>query len=304
MKENQKIVIAGGTGFLGKNLIQFFKEKSFEIVVLSRGETRQKNDVKYVQWDALNQGDWGSYINDSVAVINLAGKSINCKHNKKNKKLILDSRVNATRAIGDAIKNCSNPPSVWINASGISIYENSYDKLYTETDQSFAKDFVAEVVKEWEKAIFDFKLDRTRQIALRIGVVLGHDGALEVLRKQTKIGLGGAHGNGRQIMPWIHIEDITGVIDFTIANDGLSGAINTIAPNPVSDKNFMNALRKSMGVRIGLPAPSFAIKIGSALMGMESSLILNSKSAYPQKLMDHGYNFKFEEILPALKSLK
>lgn len=298
-----KIIISGGTGFLGKNLVQFFKSNQHEVIVLGRGRSTEKDGIRYVQWDGKNQGSWAEELNDALAVINLAGKNINCRHNSANKKGILESRVYATQAIGAAINNCQKPPKVWVNASGISIYADSFDKLYTEKETDYADDFVAEVAIEWEKAVFQFELKETRQVAFRIGVVLGDDGALSILKKQAKYGLGGKHGSGNQIMPWIHLKDLIGAMNFVIENDSLQGVINGIGPKPVADREFMKALRKSMNKKIGLPAPTFAIKLGSLILGVESSLILSSKSVYPKKLIEAGYKYQFPDVQLALDDL-
>ena len=192
-----KIVIAGGTGFLGKFLAAKFRERGAEVIIISRnkGNVLWSDKQKVVR--ALNNAD---------VVINLAGKSVDCRYNEKNKHIILHSRVETTRAIGDAISECKQPPRLWINSSTATIYRHAEDRPMTEEKGEIGKGFSVNVALQWEKAFFDFKLPATRQVALRMAIVLGKDGGvMQPLKRLVRFGLGGRQGRGNQMFSWIHI---------------------------------------------------------------------------------------------------
>ncbi|MEZ4938613.1 MAG: TIGR01777 family oxidoreductase [Crocinitomicaceae bacterium] len=300
----RKIVLAGGSGFIGNKLQDFFQEKGYELVILTREKSHTENGVKNIQWDGKTLGDWTKTLENAVAVINLSGKNVNCRHNTENKKQILESRVDSTHIIDQAIQKCDQPPEVWINASGISIYQDSFDRKMTETDFELGDSFISEVAQKWEAAMNLNDQSMIRKIALRIGVVLGKEGALKILQKQTIWGLGGKHGNGKQMIPWIHIEDIAQIMLFLIHSRELSGAVNACSPNPVTDQIFMRTLRHVQKVPFGLPAPVFAIRLGAKILGTEADLILGSTYAVPNKLITAGYIYKYPELKEALADLK
>ncbi|MCB0478067.1 MAG: TIGR01777 family oxidoreductase [Crocinitomicaceae bacterium] len=299
-----KIIIAGGSGFLGSEMIKFFQLKDYEIVVLTRGKSLKIANIQHVHWDGETLGTWIEELEGAKAVINLSGKNVNCRFTEANKKEILDSRVHSTTLIGKAIEKCQLPPEVWINASGISVYADSYEKQMTEEDFELGTTFMSQVAQEWEKAIYQFDQLPIRKLAIRIGIVLGNEGALKILKKQTRFGLGGKHGNGKQMMPWIHIQDLIGIFDFAIQHDNLNQPLNGCSPHPASDQQFMKTLRQVMKMPIGIPAPVFAIKIGAKILGTEADLILSSTNAFPKRVLDAGYIFKFPDLKSALEDLK
>ncbi len=299
----KKIIIAGGSGFIGQALSQYFTKKGYQIGILSRSESKSQNNIQCIQWDGKNLGDWKNELESAYAVINLSGKNINCRHTEKNKKGIINSRVDSTTLIGKAIETLENPPRVWINASGISIYAHSFDEKMTEKNHKIGTDFISEVVQKWEAALFDSNDAKCRKVAMRIGVVLGDEGALAVLKKQTKFGLGGTHGHGKQMIPWVHLNDILAIVEFLIENESIEGPVNACSPDPRSDKEFMKALRKSMKISIGLPAPAFAIKIGAKIIGTEADLILGSIYAFPERLLESGYKFLYPDLESAFAQL-
>lgn len=300
----KKIIIAGGTGFLGNALQEHFLSQGYQLCILTRSESRKEDGVNYQNWDGKELGDWIEVFENAEAVINLSGKNINCRHTEENKKAIIDSRVDSTNIIGKAIEKVKPPPKVWINASGISYYADSYDRQMTEENHEVGHNFIAEVVKLWEQALYQSNSVNCRRVALRIGVVLGHEGALKVLLKQTKIGLGGKHASGKQVIPWIHLDDIVGAIQFLIENSEIDYPVNACSPNPETDAKFMKTLRKVHGVPIGLPAPKFAIQLGAKILGTEADLILASTNAYPKRLLDAGYQFQFPTLKEAFLDLK
>lgn len=290
----EKIVIAGGTGFLGVYLKLCFEEFGYEVLVVSRADGN-------VSWD---ETDLLKALDGSKAVINLAGKSINCRHNEKNKLAIVASRVSTTQLIGKVISTCKLPPSLWINASATGIYLPSRNRSSEEGDTETSNDFIAQVVKEWEASFFSFHLPSTRQVALRTSVVLGNNGgALKMLSRLACIGLGGKQAGGKQLFSWIHIDDYFRIVQFVLNEKELSGIINCTSPNPISNSHLMKEIRHVVNVRIGLPAPRFAINLGAMVLGTEPELIINSSNVIPKKLVDAGYLFKFENIEEALSNL-
>lgn len=290
----KKIVIAGGTGFIGSYLSKRFWEKSYRVLVVSR-------NPEHVSWD-LN--DLIPALNGAEMVINLAGKSINCRHNEVNKKAILESRINATLSIGNAIGACKNPPKLWINASAAGIYRPSVDLAMKEDEPELGTDFLAEVVTQWENTFFQFQLPETRQVALRTSVVLGSDGgALMPLVWLSRFGLGGKQGDGNQMFSWIHVEDYYRILLFLYENDTLNGIVNCTSPAPVSNADFMLSLRQKLHVPVGIPAPKFAVELGAKLIGTEPELILNSSFVLPNRLMHAGFTFLFPDVGMALQNL-
>jgi uncharacterized protein (TIGR01777 family) len=291
----RKIVIAGGTGFLGSFLASRFRKGGDKVIIVSRN----KGDVTWSDSaglaDALNGAD---------TVINLAGKSVDCRYNEKNKKEILDSRVDTTKAIGEAISICSHPPRFWINSSTATIYRHAEDRPMTEDTGEIGKGFSVGVAQQWEKAFFDFHLPATRQVALRTAIVLGEGGVMKPLKRLVQFGLGGRQGRGNQMFSWIHIEDVYRIILFLMGRDDLKGVFNCSAPNPVTNEVFMKTLRNEMGIKIGLPAPAWLLETGAVIIRTETELILKSRWVIPDRLLRSGYNFSypylensFEEIL-------
>jgi uncharacterized protein (TIGR01777 family) len=290
----KKVVLAGGSGFIGQYVAKRFRELGYRVMIVSR----EQGDVSW------NRTDLTEAFEDAELVLNLAGKSINCRHNKENKRLILDSRLNTTQLIGLAINDCTKKPGLWVNASAVGVYKPSVEQAMTEEESVFGLDFLADVVSQWENTFFSFNIPDTRQVALRTSVVLGKiGGALKPLVLLSRLGLGGKQADGKQMFSWIHEEDYFQILLFLINNPALDNVINCTAPNPLSNKDFMQTLRSVMRVRVGIPAPALAIQVGSALIGTESGLILNSSYVIPKRLLDAGFTFKFPTVDSALKDL-
>lgn len=301
----ETIVIAGGTGFLGKNLGLYFKSKGDQVIILSRGEKKEENGIIYEQWDGATKGIWSEWINKATIIINLTGKSVDCRYTDLNKQLIMNSRVDSTRLLGELISKSPTPPKLWINASTATIYRHSEDKMMTEENGEIGDDFSMNVAKNWEKEFYKYNTPKTRQVALRTSLVLGSNGGVyPVLSKLVKFGLGGKQGSGKQKFAWLHIQDFINIVDFVIHKEQLSGSINTTAPSTIDNKEFMSALRKSLGHKCGLSHPKWLLKIGAFFIRTEAELVLKSRWIYPQILIDNGFKFKFEDIDLALKDLK
>ncbi|WBU88275.1 TIGR01777 family oxidoreductase [Cellulophaga omnivescoria] len=291
-----KLVIAGGTGFLGNELLDFYTSKFTEIIVLTRSKPYQAKNINYVQWDAKTIGTWHSCLNNADVLINLTGKSVDCRFTKKNKALILNSRIDSTLALGKAINLVDNPPKVWLNASSAAISHPNKEEN--------GEDFMLDVGIAWEKAFESIKNVNTRKIALRISLVFGKNGgALVPLKKISQLGLGGKQGSGKQMVSWVHIKDFVAITNFAIENTKITGPIVVAAPDAKSNKKLMATIRKALKVPFGLPAYSWMLKIGGFIIGTEPSLILNSMDVYPDKLIKNGFKFKYATLEMALKNL-
>ena len=291
----KKIVLAGGTGFIGKYFAKKFKGLGYQVIIISRNNT-------HIQWD--NKSEIENALNGAEMLINLAGKSVNCRYNQKNKYEILRSRTATTKILGEAILNCENPPALWINSSTATIYRHAMDKPMTETDGEIGTGFSVDVATNWEKSFFDFQLPNTRQIALRMAIILGEGGGvMEPFVNLVRFGLGGKQGSGKQMFSWLHVEDLFSIIVFLQKEKELSGVFNCSAPNPIDNATLMSSLRKTMKVNIGLPSPKWILKMGAVLIGTETELILKSRWVIPDRLTKVGYQFKFPFIDGALENI-
>ncbi len=289
-----KIIIAGGTGFIGKYLQKRFKESGYEMVLISRQEgfVNWNDRVKLI--DALNGAE---------LLINLAGKSVNCKYNEKNKREIFSSRTETTKALGEAIQQCSNPPALWINSGTATIYRHAEDRPMMEADGEIGEGFSVEVAKAWEQSFFNFDLAHTRQVVLRIAITLGKDeGVMKPLKNLVRFGLGGRQGNGEQMFSWIHIEDLFNIIMFIKDRNDLKGIFNCASPDPLNNKTFMQKLRQHMHVKVGLPSPKWLLEIGAIFIKTETELVLKSRWVLPERLLNAGFMFKYPTIDAALNS--
>ena len=302
-----KIIIAGGTGFLGQLLAQSFLSDGYDVILLSRCKSDEPTIGRVVFWDAENLDDWANELNGAGLLINLTGKSIDCRHTKKNKELILKSRILSTRILGEAITLSKHPPRMWLNASSMALYGQCLDQnpAHDENSPIISAGFLEEVTCSWEDEFFKFSVEGVRQIALRISFILGHaSGAFPFLKKLTRMGLGGAQGHGTQWMSWLHQDDWVSILRFLVKNKNVSGAINLSAPNPVTNREFMQKLRElEAPMGIGIPAPSIGVKFGCAILGSASELALQSRKVVPKKLTDYGYRFLYPSLDEALRNL-
>jgi len=292
---SKKIVLAGGTGFVGKNLKNKFIELGYDVRIISR----QNNSIPWTDSDSILEA-----IENSEMLINLAGKSVDCRYNKKNKEEILKSRTETTQLLGEILLKCKNPPELWINSSTATIYRHAQDRPMTESTGEIGSGFSVGVATQWEKVFFDFKLSKTRQVALRMAIVLGKDGGVMIpFKNLVRFGLGGKQGSGNQMFSWIHIEDLFGIIQFVQANKKMEGAYNCSAPNPVSNEILMRSLRQAMNIKFGLPSPKFLLEIGAFVIRTETELILKSRWVIPERLMKAGFQFRFSTIEEALRNI-
>ena len=292
---NKKIVIAGGTGFVGKYFTEHFRKMNYEVLIISR----QEHSIKWSDAIGIINA-----LENSDMLINLAGKSVDCRYNKKNKEEILKSRTETTKVLGEAILRCKNPPELWINSSTATIYRHAEDFPMTESKGEIGKGFSVDVATSWEQSFFQFKLPFTRQVALRMAIVLGKNGGvMQPLQNLVRFGLGGKQGKGNQMFSWIHIEDLFNIILFLQSHKELKGVFNCSSPNPINNKTLMQSLRQAMHIKIGLPTPELLLKIGAVVINTEPELVLKSRWVIPEKLIQEGYHFEYPTLESALKNL-
>ncbi|AST91932.1 TIGR01777 family protein [Sutcliffiella cohnii] len=291
----KKIVLAGGTGFIGEYFKEKFKELGYEVKIISR----QMQHISWEDKDGIKEA-----LEDAELLINLAGKSVNCRYNETNKNEIMNSRIRTTTLLGEAIQACENPPEIWMNSSTATIYRHAEDRPMTEDTGEIGTGFSVDVATNWEQTFFSFDLSNTRQIALRIAIVLGKGGGVMTpYQNLVKFGLGGFQGTGNQMFSWIHIEDLFKIVLFLKEKEELTGVFNCSSPQPVSNRELMKELRKTMNVPVGLPSPKWILEIGSLLIKTETELVLKSRWVLPERLEREGYTFTFETLEKALQDI-
>ncbi|MGE8556591.1 MAG: TIGR01777 family oxidoreductase [Chryseobacterium jejuense] len=297
-----KIIIAAGTGFLGQNLEKYFTEKGDEVYILTRKPQRENE----IYWDAKTIGEWKNVLEQADVLINLTGKSVDCRYHEQNKAEIYASRINSTKVLHEAVNACSVPPKNWFNASSATIYVHSEKHLNTEENGIIGDDFSMNICKSWEAEFFKTQHDGIRKVALRTSIVLGNNGgAFPKLKMITKLGLGGKQGRGNQMVSWIHIDDFCRAVDWIIQNKSMEGAINITAPAPLSNEVMMKKLRKEFRAPFGLNAPVWQLEIASIFLNTETELLLKSRNVYPEKLIESGFQFSyptFDETIFKLKN--
>ena len=307
-----KIVIPGGSGQVGQLLARTFEADGHEIVILSRsGKDAQ---FKTVGWDAKNLGDWVGEFENTDVVINLAGRSVNCRYNDENRRQMLESRVDSTKIVGEAIANAKNPPKIWLQASTATIYAHRFDEANdeltgiiggNEEDAPDTWNFSIKVAKSWEKAANDADTPDTRKVLLRSAMVMSpdKDGIFDVMLGLVRKGLGGTAGNGRQYISWIHEQDFIRAIYRLIEREDIDGAVNVSSPNPLPNKEFMRIFREAWRTKIGLPATELMLEIGAFFMRTETELVLKSRRVVPTRLLESGFKFEFADWENAAKDL-
>jgi len=300
---NKRVVIAGGSGFLGRALAKELLLRNYEVLVLTRSPHGQAGGIKEILWDGKNSGDWIQFLDGAEAVVNLAGRNIKCRYTPDNLRELKASRVDSVQAIAAAIGQVTRPPLVWVQAGAIGFYGDSKDRLCCENTPA-GSDKLAEICRPWEAAFNTAPAPDVRRVLLRIGFVLGRDGgALPILAGLTKWFLGGTAGNGGQFISWIHVEDLSRMFIEAIERDELAGTFNAVGPNPVTNREFMRELRGALHRPWSPPAPEWAVKLGSRLMGAEPSLALTGCRVAPKRFLEAGFQFQFAGLLQALKDI-
>lgn len=306
----RKIIIAGGTGFIGQLLIDYWQYDPIDLVILTRKPQISHEHIRYVVWDGETLGEWVSEFDGADILINLAGKSVDCRYTERNKRLIMGSRVNSTRILGEAIRQCPTPPRLWINSASATIYRHATDRQMDEYSGETDHDrweflFSEQVCKAWERAFWEAPTPTSvRKVALRMAIVLGRRGGVwPVLKRLAYLGLGGPMGRGDQFISWLHERDLIHIIDFIIDNQAIAGTYNGSSPNPVRNRDFMALLRQTLRIPIGLPAYEWMLKIGAILLRTEPELVLKSRNVVSLKLLEAGFQFEFPDLEMAIAQL-
>lgn len=302
-----RLVIPGGSGFLGLELARYFSQKGWEVVILSRQQKPNQGNIQFLAWDGKTLGDWAKAIDGADAIVNMAGRTVNCRYHEKNKKEILDSRVESTRVLGQAIAQAKQPPKVWINSSSATIYKDTRgaEPANDEYTGKTGTDFSPGICKAWEKELNDAPTSNVRKIALRTAIVIGKEpgGALEYLINLTKFWLGGTQGSGEQFISWVHLRDFARVVEFLIQKENISGIVNCAAPNPITNKEFMSKLRKAVGRSWGLWMPNFLLEIGAVMLQTQTELVLKSRKVVSKRLEEEGFKFEYNTVDEAFKEI-
>ncbi len=312
----ERVVIAGASGFIGQYLAEAFRADGADVALIGRTGP----DAAWGDTAAITR-----LIDGADLLVNLAGKSVNCRYGPANRAEILRSRVETTRELGDAVAACAHPPTLWVNASTATIYRHAEDRPMTESTGELGSGFSVGIAKAWEREFFAVETSGTRKVALRMAIVLGDGSALLPLIRLARFGLGGpqldgrwfstrarraagtfhefrARG-GRQKFSWIHIRDVFDIVRFVQRRADLDGILNASAPNPTDNRTFMTTLRHVLGVRIALPAYRWMLELGSLAIRTETELVLKSRWVVPERLIDAGYEFAYPELEPALREI-
>jgi uncharacterized protein (TIGR01777 family) len=301
--KGERIILAGGSGFVGTHLSRELQRQGAEVVVLSRQPSCKKDGVDCLQWDGRNFGAWADGLDGSLAVINLAGRSVNCRHTARNRREIIESRVDSVRVLGQAVVRCVKPPRVFVQAAGQAIYGDFGEGCCDESCVA-GEGFLVETCRLWEGEFNNLQIPGVRRALLRIGFVLGReDGAFPVLSKLTRWGLGGPAGTGRQSVNWIHATDLTNIFLSAIQRENFEGAYNACGPNPVSNAEFMRELRRALHRPWSPPAPAWAVRAGAWLMRSDGRLALTGRCCVPKRLLDQGFKFVFPDLAGAFADL-
>lgn len=298
-----KIVLPGGTGQVGGILVRALLARGDDVVVLSR---RGKSEARLVEWDARTLGPWAEEVDGADVVINLAGRSVNCRYTPENRRAMMDSRVESTRIVGQAIEQAARPPRAWLQMSTATIYAHRFDAANDELTGRLGGDepgaptswrYSIEIAKAWERTQQEAHTPQTRQVALRTSMVMSPDpdGIFDVLLGLTRKGFGGPIAGGRQYMSWIHDQDFARAVQFLIDTDAIAGPVNLAGPNPVPQREFMVALRAASGTHVGLPATKWMAAIGAFFLGSETELTLKSRRVVPRRLLEAGFKFDFPD---------
>lgn len=301
----KRVILAGGTGTMGLILQQHFADRGDEVIVLTRRpDVRQHPTVRMLPWDGRTRGPWTSELEGADVVINLAGRSVDCRYTANNRNLILNSRVDATRTLGEAIATCAEPPRLWMNMSSATVYRHAEDRPMDEFTGELGTDFSPQVVVAWEKECFAHKHKDVRQVAVRCAMVFSRrGGAFPRFAKLVSSGLGGHHGNGRQFVSWVHETDVTRFFQWLIDTPEAQGIINLASPDPTTDHELTHQLRQRLKPPFALPQPAWLLRIGAFLLRTEAELVLKSRRVVPTKAQQLGFEFRHPTLHTALDDL-
>lgn len=305
-----KIVIPGGSGHMGRVLVPALRERGHDVVVLSRSDAAEGT----VRWDGATLGPWAAEIDGADAVVNLAGRSVDCRYHKANLTEMLASRIDSTRVVGEAIAAAARPPRVWLQASTATIYAHTFERDQDEATGEIGGAepdvpgywrYSIEIARAWERTLFEADTPATRRVALRTSfLVAPHaEGTFAFLRRLARFGLGGPIAGGRQYMSWVHDQDLVRAVLWLIEHDDIEGVVNIAAPEPLPQRRFMDGLRRAVGAPFGLPATRWMLQLGAAVLSTDPELILKSRRVVPGRLLRSGFRFRFPTWPEAVRDL-
>ena len=298
-----RIILAGGSGFIGQSLAPFLASKNYDVVVLTRGKSDHHARIRKAHWDGKTLDEWTQFVSGALALVNLTGRSINTRHTPEHRREIIDSRVDSVRILGEAVRRSLQPPKVFVQFAGVGIYGDKGERICDETTAP-GDDFVSEVCTKWEAAFDSIDAPNTRKVLLRLGVVLGRNGGfLIILSRLTRWFLGGQIGKGRQYISWIHTADLLRMILHAIDKEQIAGVFNATAPDPVTNAELMRELRRALRRPWSPPVPEVAARLGSWLMGTEASLALVSQRCVPKRFLEKDFEFEFPKLRKALANI-
>ena len=298
----KRIVLAGGSGFLGQSLAAALVAQGWEVHLLSR-TAKEGGPYRTWAWDGSHLGPWVEALKGASALVNLTGKSVNCRYDEANREEIVRSRLDSVAVLQEALKSLEDGPKVWVQCGSLAIFGDAGDRVCGESSE-LGTGFSVEVCKAWEKAFAEVELPGLRKVYLRIGFVLAPDGgALGTLAKLTRAFLGGSVGNGRQFISWLHIDDFVAMVMDALVNDRMQGTYNATGVLPVTNAEFMQKLRKALGRPWSPPAPALAVMVGALFMGTESELALTGRRCMPKRLLEEGFRFEHWDLDQALTGL-
>jgi uncharacterized protein (TIGR01777 family) len=298
-----QVVLAGGSGFIGRMLSACLLSQDYEVVVLSRRPANVPQGTAGVEWDGRTLGGWTACLEGAAAVVNLAGKNVNCRYTPKNLREIDESRVNAVTVMGRAIAGCRHPPRALVQASTTAIYGDAGDR---ECDESapLGDGIPVATASQWEAAFHAHATPQTRRVLLRISFVLGRrGGALPTMAALARSFLGGRIGAGRQYISWIHPRDLEQMFLWAIERDDVQGLYNATSPGPVTNAEFMRVLRRVLGRPWAPPTPAWAVHVGSFFLRTEPVLALTGRRAVPRRFMEQGFRFAYPELEAGLRDI-
>jgi uncharacterized protein (TIGR01777 family) len=308
----RRVILAAGSGFLGRILAEHFLEQGCDVVVFTRASGGRTSAVRAREcsWDGRTLGEWTRELDGADVLINLAGRSVDCRYHARNRRLMLNSRIDSTRVLGEAIARSADPPKVWLNSSTATIYKHTYGPAWDERGEigatPEAQDALSiDIATAWEREFDNACTPRTRKVALRTAMVFGNgaNSVFPVLCRLVRLGLGGSMAGGRQFVSWIHEADFCRAIDWIVAHEAITGPVNLAAPNPVPNTEMMATLRRLCGVPFGLPAAAWMLEVGAFILRTEPELIIKSRRVVPGRLLAGGFRFHFTEMRAAMMDL-
>ncbi|HKG12483.1 MAG TPA: TIGR01777 family oxidoreductase [Pyrinomonadaceae bacterium] len=300
-----RVVLAGGSGFLGRALAEEFVREGYEVVVLTRRPSKSsRTRVREVAWDGRNVcASWARELEGAAAVVNLTGRSVDCRHTAANRREILESRVLSVEAVGRAIRACAEPPRVLVQAGSLAVYGDAGTRVCDEHAPA-GKGFPVDVCLRWEGAFDSLELPRTRKVFLRIGFVLGGDGgALPTLARLARFYLGGPAGDGRQYISWLHVRDFCRLVLWCVGRPDASGVFNATGPCPVTNAEFMCELRCALKRPWGPRTPAWLVRLGAFILRTEAELALTGRRCIPDRLVEMNFKFIYTNLESALADL-